>query len=101
VFRADRRWEPSSYTLSWDAATDNVSPSRRIVYLVYQANATGTENFSTRPPRRLPARPLSQRRRFSPIRPSTSSSERKIRPATSTANRRAARPEPVPVTSLA
>jgi hypothetical protein len=37
----------TSYTLSWDAATDNVSPSSTIVYLVYQANAPGSENFST------------------------------------------------------
>jgi hypothetical protein len=37
----------TSYTLRWDAATDNVSPSRRIVYLVYQANAPGGEDFST------------------------------------------------------
>ena len=37
----------TSYTLRWDAATDNVSPSSRIVYLVYQANAPGSEDFST------------------------------------------------------
>ena len=37
----------TSYTLSWDAATDNVSPSSTIVYLVYQANAPGSEDFST------------------------------------------------------
>jgi hypothetical protein len=35
-----------SYTLRWDAATDNVSPSSTIVYLVYQANAPGSEDFS-------------------------------------------------------
>ena len=29
----------TSYNLRWDAATDNVSPSSTIVYLVYQANA--------------------------------------------------------------
>ena len=37
----------TSYNLRWDAATDNVSPSRTIVYLVYQANAPGAEDFST------------------------------------------------------
>jgi hypothetical protein len=37
----------TSYTLRWDAATDNVSPSSAIVYLVYQAKAPGTEDFST------------------------------------------------------
>ena len=37
----------TSYTLRWDAATDTVSPSNTIVYLVYQANAPGSEDFST------------------------------------------------------
>jgi len=37
----------SSYTLSWDAAADNVSPSSTIVYLVYQAGAPGSEDFTT------------------------------------------------------
>jgi len=37
----------TSYTLRWDAARDNVSPSGAIVYLVYQANAPGSEDFST------------------------------------------------------
>ena len=37
----------ASYNLSWDPATDNVSPSRRIVYDVYQANTSGGEDFST------------------------------------------------------
>jgi hypothetical protein len=36
----------TSYTLTWDAASDNVSPSNTIVYLVYQANAPGAEDFS-------------------------------------------------------
>jgi hypothetical protein len=36
----------TSYTLSWDAATDNVSQSKAIVYLVYQAAASGSEDFS-------------------------------------------------------
>src|SRR5438093_7869972 len=37
----------ASYTLSWDPATDNRSPSQRIVYDVYQAAKPGTEDFST------------------------------------------------------
>ncbi len=37
----------ASYNLSWDPATDNVSPSRRIVYDIYQANTSGGEDFST------------------------------------------------------
>jgi hypothetical protein len=36
----------SSYHLSWEAATDNVTPSSKIVYNVYQATAAGGENFS-------------------------------------------------------
>ena len=36
----------SSYHLSWDAATDNVTPSSKIVYNVYQANKAGGEDFS-------------------------------------------------------
>jgi hypothetical protein len=36
----------TSYTLRWDAATDNFSPSSTIVYLVYQANAPGAEDLS-------------------------------------------------------
>jgi hypothetical protein len=37
----------ASYNLSWDPATDNVSPSKRIVYDVSQANTSGGEDFST------------------------------------------------------
>ena len=37
-----------SYHLSWTAATDNVTPSRRIVYEIYQATSPGGENFSIR-----------------------------------------------------
>jgi hypothetical protein len=37
----------TSYTLRWDPATDNLTPSRRIVYDVYQAAAPGGEDFST------------------------------------------------------
>jgi hypothetical protein len=36
----------SSYHLSWEAATDNVTPSSKIVYNVYQANTAGGEDFS-------------------------------------------------------
>ena len=37
----------TNYTLSWDPATDNVSPSKKIVYDVYQADTSGGEDFST------------------------------------------------------
>jgi len=37
----------ASYTLSWDPARDNRTPSNKIVYDVYQAEASGGENFST------------------------------------------------------
>ena len=36
----------SSYHLSWEAATDNVTPSKHIVYNVYQATTAGGEDFS-------------------------------------------------------
>ena len=36
----------SSYHLSWEAATDNVTPSSKIIYNVYQATTAGGENFS-------------------------------------------------------
>jgi hypothetical protein len=35
-----------SYTLRWQAATDNRTPSKRIVYDVYQASMSGGEDFS-------------------------------------------------------
>src|SRR2546425_9544233 len=37
----------SSYHLSWDPATDNVTHSSEIVYEIYQATAPGGEDFST------------------------------------------------------
>jgi hypothetical protein len=37
----------TSYHLSWDSATDNVTPSSKIAYDVYQASKPGGENFST------------------------------------------------------
>jgi hypothetical protein len=37
----------TSYHLSWDPATDNVTPSSKILYDVYQASKPGGENFST------------------------------------------------------
>jgi hypothetical protein len=37
----------TTYTLSWDPATDNLSPTRRIVYDVYQATTAGDEDFAT------------------------------------------------------
>jgi hypothetical protein len=36
----------SSYHLSWEAATDDVTPSSKIIYNVYQATTAGGENFS-------------------------------------------------------
>jgi hypothetical protein len=37
----------TAYTLSWDPATDNRTPTRRIAYDVYQATTAGGEDFST------------------------------------------------------
>lgn len=37
----------SSYQLSWNAASDNFTPSSKIVYEVYQATAAGGEDFSS------------------------------------------------------
>jgi hypothetical protein len=37
----------SSYHLSWEAATDNVTPSSQIIYNIYQATTAGGEDFST------------------------------------------------------
>ena len=37
---------PASYHLRWKPATDNVTPSSKIVYLVYQARRAGGEDFS-------------------------------------------------------
>jgi hypothetical protein len=37
----------SSYHLAWDPAKDNVTPSAKIVYEIYQATKPGVENFST------------------------------------------------------
>lgn len=36
----------SAYHLTWEAAKDNVTPSRKIVYNVYQATMPGGEDFS-------------------------------------------------------
>lgn len=36
----------TSYHLSWEAATDNRTKQKRIVYAVYQATEPGGENFS-------------------------------------------------------
>src|SRR5438552_14625023 len=37
----------TSYSLCWESATDNVTPSRKIVYDVYQADAPRAEDSST------------------------------------------------------
>jgi hypothetical protein len=36
----------TSYHLSWEPATDNVTPPSEIVYKIYQATMPGGENFS-------------------------------------------------------
>jgi len=41
-----RLGETTSYHLRWDAAKDKRTRSRRIVYKVYQATASGGEDFS-------------------------------------------------------
>jgi hypothetical protein len=38
--------ERTSYHLMWEAATDDVTPSSQIVYLIYRATTRGGENFS-------------------------------------------------------
>jgi hypothetical protein len=37
----------SAYTLRWDAASDNRTPAKKLVYHVYQASTSGGEDFST------------------------------------------------------
>jgi hypothetical protein len=37
---------PTSYHLEWEAAKDRSTPSRKIVYNVYEATTRGGENFS-------------------------------------------------------
>jgi hypothetical protein len=37
----------TSYHLSWDAASDDVTPTKKIVYDIYQATTSGGEDFST------------------------------------------------------
>jgi hypothetical protein len=36
----------ASYNLSWDPANDDRTPTRRIVYDIYQAETAGGENYS-------------------------------------------------------
>jgi hypothetical protein len=38
--------QSASYVLRWDAATDDVTPSSKIVYDIYQATMPGGEDFS-------------------------------------------------------
>lgn len=38
---------PSAIQLDWSAATDDVTPAANIVYLIYEANASGGQNFAT------------------------------------------------------
>jgi hypothetical protein len=37
----------ASYQLSWDPATDDVTPSKQIVYDIYQATKSGGEDYSS------------------------------------------------------
>ena len=39
--------QSASYTLRWGPATDDVTPSRKIVYDIYQATTPGGEDFSS------------------------------------------------------
>ena len=39
--------QSASYTLRWDAATDDVTPQRKIVYDIYQATTFGGADFSS------------------------------------------------------
>ena len=45
--RPDRWREETRYHLSWNAATDNRTPSTQIVYAIYQAGKAGGEDFSS------------------------------------------------------
>jgi len=36
----------AAYTLKWDAAKDNVTPSKKIVYDIYQSTTSGGEDFT-------------------------------------------------------
>ena len=38
---------PTSYTLTWSAATDPVTPSSQLVYEIFVATSPGAENYST------------------------------------------------------
>lgn len=37
----------NSVTLTWNAATDNITASNQLVYLIYQATAAGGENYAS------------------------------------------------------
>jgi hypothetical protein len=39
--------QSAGYVLRWDPATDDVTPSTKILYDIYQATAPGAENFSS------------------------------------------------------
>jgi hypothetical protein len=39
--------QTASYRLTWDPATDNVTPSTEIVYDIYQATKSGGEDFAS------------------------------------------------------
>lgn len=44
---AETEGSKSSFGLRWEAATDTVAPSSKIVYNVYEATVAGRENYST------------------------------------------------------
>jgi hypothetical protein len=39
--------QTASYQLTWDSATDDLTPSTQIVYDIYQATKSGGEDFSS------------------------------------------------------
>ena len=39
--------QSASYALSWDPATDDVTPAKQITYDVYQASKSGSEDFTS------------------------------------------------------
>jgi hypothetical protein len=43
---AQRPGETTPFTLTWDAATDDVTPANQIVYDVYESSTAGGEDFS-------------------------------------------------------
>jgi hypothetical protein len=83
--------QSANHQLRWATATDDVTPSNKIVYDIYQATMPGGE---TSPPRRTPhaaATPPSRHRHCRPTQPSTSWSGRETARATAIPIRSSAR----------